>query len=312
MISLRNVLAVVSVRSNSYRHLFGWLVTGWVCASNAITAPFANVKKALKILFFGAFFVPAICVASARCVPSSVDGLLPVSAVQVTDGDSVRVHIEGQKRRRKVRLIGLNTPELGRDNEPAEPWARAAKRAVQERLNGAQRIFLQLGEDTQDRYGRYLAHVYWLDDSKYLHSLEYSLLSAGLAHAIAVPPNTDWAQCLFNAEREAKRKHEGVWSLSVRDAGDINSGGFAFFRGRVKAVSASSNGVVWVDLHGPIVLRLSLSVVEFGLSGWSELPGRQVEVRGWVIDRRRSKHVQRKGFAPFMLPVSHQLMLTVQ
>lgn len=270
------------------------------------------MKKALKALVFGAFFMPVICVASARCVPPALDGLLPVSVVQVTDGDSVRVRLEGQKHNRKVRFIGVNAPEMGRDNKPAEPWAKAAKRTVQERLNGAERIFLQLGEDTQDRYGRYLAHVYWLDESQHLHSLEYSLLRAGLAYALAVPPNIDWAQCLFNAEREAKRKHEGVWSLPVRSARDIASGGFAFFRGRVEVVSAPSNGVVWVDLQGPVVLRLSRPAVEFGLSDWSELQGRQVEVRGWVIDRRRSKHVQRKGFAPFMLPVNHQLMLTVQ
>ena len=45
---------------------------------------------------------------------------------QVVDGDTVRL-VDG----RSVRLIGINTPEIGRKGRSSEPYAEAAKRRLQ-------------------------------------------------------------------------------------------------------------------------------------------------------------------------------------
>ena len=81
-------------------------------------------------------------------------GPLPlVSVAKVVDGDTLRL-VDG----RSVRLIGINTPELGRDGRKAEPFAVAAQRrlrALVEASNG--RVGLVPGRESKDRYGRTLA-----------------------------------------------------------------------------------------------------------------------------------------------------------
>ena len=68
------------------------------------------------------------------CVLSSPGTLPLVGVAKVVDGDTLRL-VDG----RSVRLIGINTPELGRDGRKAEPFAVAAQRrlrALVEASNG--------------------------------------------------------------------------------------------------------------------------------------------------------------------------------
>ena len=70
-----------------------------------------------KASLAGAFFVSAIwlCAAQAAC-PSP--GNLPQVAVQrVVDGDTLYLE-DG----RRIRMIGLNSPELGKRGSDSKPW----------------------------------------------------------------------------------------------------------------------------------------------------------------------------------------------
>lgn len=78
-----------------------------------------------------------------------------VNVVSVTDGDTIRVVLQG--REEPVRLIGIDTPELR--PRPA-PFARQAHSHLRELLS-RRRVWLEFDATERDRYGRMLAYV-WL------------------------------------------------------------------------------------------------------------------------------------------------------
>lgn len=83
------------------------------------------MKKASLV---GAFFVPGIWLSAAHAeaycpAPTS---LAHVEVQHVVDGDTVRL-----KDGRRVRMIGLNTPETGKKGRTDEPLAVAARQRLQ-------------------------------------------------------------------------------------------------------------------------------------------------------------------------------------
>ncbi|MHB8822818.1 MAG: thermonuclease family protein, partial [Pseudomonadaceae bacterium] len=77
------------------------------------------MKKASLV---GAFFVSVTCSLSVQAFCPAPERLPQFAVAQVIDGDTLRL-TDG----RSVRLIGLNTPELGRKGRAAEPLADAAR-----------------------------------------------------------------------------------------------------------------------------------------------------------------------------------------
>src|SRR3989338_6623699 len=77
----------------------------------------------------GAFFVSALMVLPAQAFCPLQPDLSEVRVRQVVDGDTLKL-ADG----RSVRLIGLNTPELGRKGRSAEPGAQAAQRRQFQRI----------------------------------------------------------------------------------------------------------------------------------------------------------------------------------
>ena len=167
----------------------------------------------------GAFFVLAgtLLLSSlplaADCRPSPDARLSAVAKVH--DGDTLRLE-DG----RLVRLIGIDTPELGRDGKPDKPFAREAKTALQQLVeSGGRRILLRPGIDPLDRYKRTLGHAYTPDG----RSLSAALLRQGVGYQAMVAPNLTHLECYREAEREARKASRGLWRNGVRDASDMNS-----------------------------------------------------------------------------------------
>ncbi len=217
-----------------------------------------------------------------------------VQVVSVHDGDSVRL-ADG----RRVRLIGINAPELARDGRPAEPLASAARDALRERV-AQKSALLVYDRERKDHYGRTLGYLFTADGL----SLEAALLRQGLAFHIAIPPNLALAPCLSKAEKAARADSRGVWEASGWSARSarfltLKHTGFQRIRGRVTDISRGG-GSVWVELDGPVVLR-------FSDDAWSALGalavGQWLEARGWVTSRAGSSAVQR-GFKPLVMGVS--------
>lgn len=239
-----------------------------------------------KALLVGVFFMPAIWVSGAQAfcpAPAS----LPVAQVQrVVDGDTLKL-TDG----RNVRMIGLNTPETGRKGRSAEPFAEAAKKRLQTLVNeSGGKVRLRIGLQGKDHYGRTLANVY---DRKGAN-LEAQLLSEGLGYLVAVAPNVTLVDCQQVAERQARQARVGVWRHSpVQSSARLSNSGFAIVSGQVRRVQHNRGGM-WIELQGSLVLRIAPAHLSaFDTAMLKRLEGRQVEARGWVVDRSRRGGLKR-------------------
>ena len=256
------------------------------------------MKKASLV---GAFFVSAIWLTAAQAFCPTPSGLTPAVVQRVVDGDTLRL-----KDGRSVRLIGLNAPELARQGRPAEPFAAAARARLQALVKqGAGRVGVRLGAETRDRYGRTLAYVYGADGS----NLAARLLAEGLAYQIAIAPNVALASCQRAAEDSARQARLGLWrQASVLKAQQIRASGFAVLGGRVSKVQRNRGGV-WIELQGSVVLHIAPKLLaNFDASLLDRLQGREIEARGWVVDRARKAPVK-PGQARWMLPLTDPTML---
>ncbi len=122
---------------------------------------------------------------------------------RVVDGDTLLLANEA-----RVRLIGVDTPEIAGPNHPApQPWSRQASDFTRRFLAGGA-VRLSFDRERVDRYGRFLAYV-WVDD----RLLNEELLLAGLARARL---NFHFGEAMKRrfrqAEGQAKAERVGLWS----------------------------------------------------------------------------------------------------
>ncbi len=130
------------------------------------------------------------------------------SVAQVVDGDTLRL-VNGAR----IRLIGVDAPELvGPSGEP-EPFAREATEFVRRlvSLSGGQ-VRLEFDSVLKDRYGRFLAYVYAND-----FFVNEELLRQGLARSrLEFSFSTSMKARFRRAEQEAREANRGIWSGQVQ------------------------------------------------------------------------------------------------
>jgi micrococcal nuclease len=131
-----------------------------------------------------------------------------VPVLKVTDGDTIHVLYQGQDER--VRLIGIDTPEVPWYGGQEECFGVDAGLYARRRLDG-ERVRLEFGVDRRDRYDRLLAYVY-LDEELF----NLTLVRQGYATSQSVPPNVRFAAAFEAGEAEARIAKVGLWS-SCRD-----------------------------------------------------------------------------------------------
>jgi micrococcal nuclease len=107
----------------------------------------------------------------------------------------------------RVRLLGVDAPELQRDGQPApDHWADRAAAYTRARAAG-KFVTLQLDQpQTRDKYDRVLAYVY-LSDTDCLNA---DLIRDGQAYADRRFKHTFKPQYEL-AENEARKKGRGLW-----------------------------------------------------------------------------------------------------
>ena len=99
--------------------------------------------------------------------------------MQVMDGDTIVIGNE------RVRLVGIDTPEL---NPTPEPGSLEAKQFVEE-LCLEKEVGLDVDDlEPKDKYGRTLAIVYVDVDGSWVN-LNAELLRGGLAEILYIPPS---------------------------------------------------------------------------------------------------------------------------
>jgi len=225
--------------------------------------------------------MPVPGMAETACHTPEFDEIARVRYVH--DGDTIHLQ-DGQK----IRLIGINAPELGRDGMPDQAYAREARTSLDAAITSAgNRVGLVYGADRQDRYKRILAHLFTTDGE----NLQARLLSEGMAVAIAHPPNLAFTRCYSELELAARCSGDGIWSEPGQmfvQASTLKSKhkGFRLVSGTIDRISLNEHGAR--IFMGKLVLGIhSDNLVEFDEAQLLSLSGRRVTARGWLQPKRR-------------------------
>ena len=132
------------------------------------------------------------------------------------DGDTIWVDIDGKDE--KVRFVGVNTPEVAKDGNPAEFMAEEAKDFTNKTLENKE-IYLEKDISDRDKYDRLLRYI-WLEepvgnpslsDIK-KNTLNGILVKEGLAYANYYKPDIKYQEFLKELEKSAQENKLGIWS----------------------------------------------------------------------------------------------------
>lgn len=145
-----------------------------------------------------------------------------VTVGRVVDGDTIET-TDG----RKVRLIGVNTPE---STTRHEPYGKEASNYTTSKLAGKQ-VWMQKDVSETDRYGRYL-RIIWLavpandmnENEIRTKMFNAELVINGYAEPSTYPPDVKYSDYFVKFAREARESGTGLWAYGVNGTtkGDLD------------------------------------------------------------------------------------------
>lgn len=134
---------------------------------------------------------------------------------RVVDGDTAVIRVNGEERR--VRFLGVDTPETVHPNKPVQFYGKEASYFTKESLTG-KNVWLEYDSSPTDRYGRHLAYIWTsrprsITESTMRDSMfNAKLLLGGYAKVMIIKPNGKYADLFRKFEAEAKSSKRGLWS----------------------------------------------------------------------------------------------------
>jgi micrococcal nuclease len=143
--------------------------------------------------------------------PSAVEANAVVD--RIVDGDTIDVLIGGEVER--VRLIGIDTPEVAREafaDRPAqatECFGDEASAFTASLLAVGAPVRLERDVVPRDDFGRLLAYVYRASDGVFVN---YEIVRQGYAQPLTIPPNVTFSEVMVEAARDAEADDAGLWS----------------------------------------------------------------------------------------------------
>ncbi len=195
---------------------------------------------------------------------------------KVFDGDTLMLD-DG----RKVRLLGVNTPEIAHRNQPEQAGGEDARRWLTDKLQN-RKVRLEMDAESTDKYGRTLAHVF--TDQK--DHINLQLVEQGLAAVNIYPPNLLYVEPLVRAERSAERARLGIWRrpeydpLPVERLPAAGHPGWTRITGRIIELR-SSRKFVYLKFSDKFEARIEKREMSM-FPELSRYQGKAVEVRGWL------------------------------
>ena len=134
---------------------------------------------------------------------------------RVVDGDTAVVRVNGEDRR--VRFLGVDTPETVHPNKPVQYYGKEASNFTKESLTGKQ-VWLEYDASPTDRYNRHLAYIWTSKPNSVTESsmrkdmFNAKLLLGGYAKVMIIKPNKKYEALFRKFESEAKSANRGLWS----------------------------------------------------------------------------------------------------
>ena len=203
----------------------------------------------------------------------------------VYDGDTVILE-SGER----VRLLGINTPEIEGRFRENEPGGLEAKAWLKDQLKDG-KVFLEYDKEKKDHYQRSLAHLY-LPDGKHLN---VGLVENGLAAVSIVPPNLRHTKALVRAQQKAEKERLGIWVMPHYRPHPLsqivqNNKGWQRYIGSPKSIKTSRKytRLIFND-------QFNIRIANDNLALFPDLKtylGKSIEMRGWV-SRTKQKYSMR-------------------
>jgi micrococcal nuclease len=142
--------------------------------------------------------------------PQETVSLEEAKITRVIDGDTVELS-DG----RRLRMIGINTPE---NTSKTEPYGKEASDYTKSMLTG-KTVFLEKDVSDVDRYGR-LLRIIWLEKPSDISDSEIRekmfnaiLILGGYAEPYTFPPDVKYSKDFVKYAKEARAQKTSLWSI---------------------------------------------------------------------------------------------------
>lgn len=200
----------------------------------------------------------------------------------VYDGDTV-VLDDGQK----VRLLGINTPEIKHRGNQADAGGDEAKNWLIAKLKDG-KVRLETDVERTDSYGRTLGHLF-TENNEHINVL---LVARGLAQATIWPPNVKYEHELVTAQQQAESAKLGIWQrpeyavIPVEQLTEEGHQGWTRIIGKVRHINVAKK-FVYLEFSN----RFNARIERDSLSLFPDInnyQGKTIEVRGWLNKRKDS------------------------
>jgi len=148
--------------------------------------------------------------AKADVVPARPSGAFSMTVEHVHDGDTLFMRTNRPNALVpstdpvKVRLVGIDTPEVG---DSAECFGAEATQQLRTLLPDGSTAWITADRDPTDGFGRSLFYV-WTNDGRFVN---YELVAGGAAEALMIAPNDAYYPLLRAAEDSAVAAGAGMW-----------------------------------------------------------------------------------------------------
>jgi micrococcal nuclease len=229
--------------------------------------------------------------------------------VHITDGDTITV--EHLSKQYKIRLLGINTPELF--NNPPQPYALQAKEYLFSILYNTYIDVVYYNSLKTDKYNRILANLY--KNNVWINKI---LIEKGfaVAYIIGIHPYANDVKELFIAEANAIKKNINLWSLDIYKPITVEQapqyiGQYKIIDAKVKEIRKTNNAI-WIELEDDNFNKIGSSVslrinkkdfANFNMQWIEKLVGKNITIHGF-IERYSTK------FAPY-IGLSHPANLII-
>jgi micrococcal nuclease len=207
---------------------------------------------------------------------ATADGQVEGRVSRVIDGDTLDIVVAGETRR--VRLLGVDTPESVHPTEPVECYGPEASAFLRALVEGQTvRLAADPSQDAVDRYDRWLGLI-WLDDGTLVN---HELIAQGYATAFITRPPHARSTAFRDAEDQARAAGLGMWAADACGAGSRGDDAADAPRTAIPADAAGCPGDVSQAPNAPVAIvaidkqRETVTILNIGV--------RPVDLAGWWI-----------------------------